>query len=292
LFTDTEKVDAHPERHTMLAHATWFFVVLLCAVAVLAACQLAAYADVPATGWRVRLAVVLGCGAALLVLALVWHVQGVAKIDGDVVANLVKDRNVTLNGLFSAVTTMGDVVPSFLLASLLAIAYYQQTRRIAGFVLVLMVLIQLTIQISMPAVFHDVTLTALHPLVPIGASGVDPGTIPSGSVSRLLPLLLVGATLWHSHSPRTERVLLALAPLVVMTETVSRLYLGRHLLADIAAGLLLGVALTVLFRWVLQLVAERYPLRARRPAAATGGELGQRFSAGDKSPDSVGTAGG
>jgi len=255
----------------MVAHTTWFFVVLLCAVAVLAACQLAAYADSAATGWRLRLAIAGGCVAALLVVALAWHFQGVAKIDGDVLAKLVGDRNAGLNGLFSTVTTMGDTVPSFLLASLLAIAYYQQTRRIAGFVLVAMVVVQLAIQSSMPSLFHDVTLISLHPLVQLGRGAGAAGTIPSGSVSRLLPLLLVGATLWHGYSPRTERVLLALAPLVVMTEIVSRLYLGRHLLADIAAGLLLGVVLTIAFRWVLQLVAELGPVRARRPARPPGG---------------------
>jgi membrane-associated phospholipid phosphatase len=272
----------------MLAHTTWFFVFLGSSVAVLGACQLAAYADSATRGWRSRLAIVGGCVAALLVLALVWHSRGIAKIDGDVVAKLVGDRNASLNGIFSTVTTMGDVVPSFLLASLLAIAYYQQTRRIRGFVLGLMVLVQLVIQDSMPALFHDVTLTVLDPSVPIGGSG----TIPSGSVSRLLSIFLLAATLWHGYGSRAERVLLGLAPLVVMTEIVSRLYLGRHLLADIVAGLLFGVILTIVFRWVLQLAEESGSHRARRPRRAPDAELGQPSSVVDKNPDSVGTSGG
>ena len=276
------------EGHMMLAHTTWFFVFLGFSVAVLGACQLAAYADSAARGWRSRLAIVGGCVAALLVLALVWHSQGIAKIDGDVLAKLVGDRNASLNSIFSAVTTMGDTVPSFLLASLLAIAYYQRTGRARGFVLELMVLVQLVIQNSMPALFHDVTLTVLDPSVPIGGSG----TIPSGSVSRLLSIFLVAATLWHGYGSRAERVLLGLAPLVVMTEIVSRLYLGRHLLADIAAGLLFGVILTIVFRWVLQLVEESGSHRARRPRRASDAELGQPSSVVDKSPDSVGTSGG
>lgn len=236
-------------------HTTWFLVVLASSVAVVAACRMAAYAE-PAEpagphrhGWRLRLGVLGGCLVVLLALAFGWRARGIAELDGGVVANLVGDRNPSLNGIFSVITTMGDVVPSFLIASLLAVLYYQQTGRVRGLVLVLLVVVQLVIQTAMTVLFNDVTMTDLDPSVPLGGSG----TIPSGSVSRLLAMFLVAATLWHGHSPRSERVLLSLAPLLVLTEIVSRLYLGRHLLVDIAGGLLLGVTLTVAFRWVVHL---------------------------------------
>lgn len=246
----------------MGTHTAWFLVVFASSFAVAGACWLAALAvdavdadDARAAGqgWRLRLGILGGCLLVLLALAFAWRVHAVAEIDANVVANLVGNRNAALDGIFTVVTTIGDVVPSFLLASLLAIAYYQQTGRFRGFVLELLVLVQLLIQTAMTVLFNDITLTDLDPSIPLGGSG----TIPSGSVSRLLSLFLVAATLWHSYSPRFERVLLSLAPLVVMTEIVSRLYLGRHLLADIAAGLLLGVILTVAFRWLLNRLAPR-----------------------------------
>lgn len=242
----------------MWTHTTWFLVVFASCVAVLGACRLAAYADEgdevgPAQpGWRLRVGIVGGCLVALLALAIGWRVRAIAQVDGDVVANLVADRSAALNDVFTVVTTMGDVVPSFLIASLLAVAYYQQTGRARGFVLQLLVLVQLLIQTSMTSSFNDITLMDLHPSVPLGGSGA----IPSGSVSRLLSLVLVAATLWKGHSPRSARVLLSLAPILVVTEIVSRLYLGRHLLVDIAGGLLLGVILTVAFRWLLLAAAS------------------------------------
>ena len=247
----------------MGTHATWFLVVLASSLAVLGSCRLAAHAEKTGTaeparsGRRVLLGVVGGALVALLALALAWRVHGIAQIDGSVVAHLVADRNPSLDTSFTVITTLGDVVPSFLIASLLAVVYFQQTGSIRGIVLELMVLVQLLIQTAMTDLFHDITLTDLDPSIPLGGSG----TIPSGSVSRLLSLLLVAATLWHGHSPRFERMLLSLAPVLVMTEIVSRLYLGRHLLADIAGGLLLGVILTVAFRLLLQLGVRPGPPR-------------------------------
>jgi membrane-associated phospholipid phosphatase len=246
----------------MLTHTTWFLVVFASSLAVVGAYRLAAHADgtdgsldqAPVRpGWRLRLGVVGGCVVLLLALALAWRVTAFAEVDADVVARLALGRNDSLNSFFLLITCIGDVVPCFLIASLLAVAYYQRTGRFRGFILQVLILVQLLVQTAMTVTFHDITMTDLYFSVPLGGSG----TIPSGSVSRLLSLFLVAATLWHSYSPRFERVLLSLAPLVVMTEIVSRLYLGRHLLADIAAGLLLGVILTVAFRWLLNRLAPR-----------------------------------
>jgi membrane-associated phospholipid phosphatase len=60
--------------------------------------------------------------------------------------------------------------------------------------------------------------------------------------------------LWRRYDAIGARRLLDLGAVLVFVELVSRLYLGRHLLADIVGGFLLGIVLAVVGGWLLHLV--------------------------------------
>lgn len=179
---------------------------------------------------------------AFVGLSLLYRVESIAKLDAQVIQGMCTARNERLVQLMSYLTTMGDVVPSFMIATILAVLVLRQgVHRFAWVLLPLTVFVQTVIQFGVTKSFDDKTIADFYPDVVIGGAG----TIPSGSVARLASIFLIAAFLWHARDERGSRNLVTLGGVLLVVQAVSRLYLGRHLLADIACGLLLGLALAL-----------------------------------------------
>lgn len=179
---------------------------------------------------------------AFVGLSLLYRVESIAKLDAEVIQGMCTSRNERLVQLMSYLTTMGDVVPSFTVATILAVLVLRQgVHRFAWVLLPLTVFVQTVIQFGVTKAFDDKTIADFYPDVVIGGAG----TIPSGSVARLASIFLIAAFLWHARDERGSRNLVTLGGVLLVVQAVSRLYLGRHLLADIACGLLLGLALAL-----------------------------------------------
>ncbi|HWT32976.1 MAG TPA: phosphatase PAP2 family protein [Microbacterium sp.] len=102
------------------------------------------------------------------------------------------------------------------------------------------------------------------------------GPIPSGSISRLYVVFVLGAALWTRYSSRTAAGFLLTGQALLLIELTSRLYLGRHFLVDIAGGLLLGVLLLIGGGWLLAGIESARGTRPAReadrsPAGVPGG---------------------
>jgi hypothetical protein len=229
----------------------WFLIVLVSALAVSGAVALAQIAA-PGLGstvrWRTSLAVLAGAA-----VGLVGRVHAIADADARVVVKLVHARSSTLNTVVSVVTTVGDLVPSFALAGVLALLLYRRTGQLTAWVLPVVVLVEVAIQSEFLDIMHDPTMARLAVGATIGRSD----GMPSGSVSRLFSLSLIAAILWRRHSSKISRGFIEFGSAVVFIALITRLYLARHLLADIVGGLLLGLILTVAFGWVLCLADTR-----------------------------------
>jgi membrane-associated phospholipid phosphatase len=240
----------------VVTHLWWFVVVLGGALAVVGAVWLAQAGTPPsgsASAPRSSGLVVLGCAAALVVLALLYRVHGIANLDSRIVSKLVPDRNAALNGFITTLTTMGDLVPSYLIAGVLAILIFRRTARWTAWLLPVVVLVQVAIQSAFLNTFNDLTMAQLAPGIVLGGSD----GIPSGSMARLLSLFLLAALLWRPTGAIAARRLVDLGAVLVFVELVTRLYLGRHFLADVLAGLLLGIVLTIAFGWLIFLADNR-----------------------------------
>lgn len=222
------------------------------------------------TGWvgdrpslRLRASVAGGSLIALLALAALYKIRALADLDARVIRALAGSRGDTVAVLMTNLTTLGDAIPSFVIAGMLSTLIYRQGRhRVMCFVLPLLVFVELAIQIGIGKVFDDVTINQVFSQIPLGGAG----NIPSGSVARLSSLFLVAAWLWHSHDARGSSRVASLGGALLILQIVSRLYLGRHLMADIAGGLLLGLFLTVV---VTSAVPSRRPEETDRRETLT-----------------------
>lgn len=253
--------------HQIVGHVAWFAVTTAGSVGIWAAAR-TAQRWTPQAGrppvWRA--AAVAAAGALVVMLALggLYNIHAIASGDAHVIDYLSRDRGTSLSGVMYVVTTMGDVVPSFMLAAVFAAVTFHLTRRPVVFILPLVILVQLIVQAIVIHVVSSYRVGEIYPQLPLGGSE----GIPSGSMSRLLSLFVLGSVIWAAHSRRVSAVIFNVGLAAITVEFVSRVYLGRHMLADIAGGLLLGIALSVVFGSVIYLVEARLPAsrRARTPA--------------------------
>lgn len=224
----------------MQAFIGWFLVVSLGAAAVVGSIELTTNWESERTrAYRATAVTILGSVVGLVLLALVWKIRRVADLDASVINLLAAKRSHGVTEVMNSVTTIGDPIPSFTIAAVLALVIYQQGRhRILPLLLPLAVVVELFVQILITDIFHDVTIAQLRSGLPLGGAG----TIPSGSVARLFSMFSIAALLWGPLGARSRRVMTIGAVLVII-QLISRLYLGRHLLADILGGLLLGIIL-------------------------------------------------
>jgi membrane-associated phospholipid phosphatase len=186
---------------------------------------------------------IVGSCALLLVLALLLKVEAIARADGSVIRVLSHSRGDTLAKIMTILTTLGDAIPSFTIATMLAVIIFRQgAHPFAWALLPVVVLAELLVQVGMTNAFGDLTIGDVAASIPVG----NPGILPSGSVARLTSIFLVAALLWHGTNRLQSRTIVTIGGVLLVLQSVSRLYLGRHLLLDILGGLLLGLALALL----------------------------------------------
>lgn len=242
----------------MRSHLAWFAVVLGGGLGVAGAFRLLQLA-VPAENARehVRRAAIvfLLCGVGLAILGALYKIHRIAEIDSRLAVELVADRSTALTQVMTIVTESGDVVPTFALSATLALVFYLRTNQIRAWLLPVVVFIQVVLQDGFLHVVHDWTLLEVSPGISIGGSD----GIPSGAMSRLLAIFAVAAFMWRPKAPIVAQRLLMVGAVVVLVELITRIYLGRHLLADIAGGLLLGVMLATAFGWLLLIIDAHRP---------------------------------
>ncbi len=217
---------------------------------------------------RSRLLACVACAFLLVLVAVLWKAKALGRLDGRVVQHLVGSQGSTLSNIMSYLTLTGDTIPSLLIATVLAIVIYRQgVHRVTAWVLPIIVIAELVVQLGMWKVFHDTTIGQLHPTLVQGGSG----KIPSGSVARLFSVFLIASRLWYSRDARGSFRLATLGVALTAMQLVSRLELGRHLLADIFAGIVLGVLLALLGTLISDGGDE---LAARRTSRSAARELG------------------
>ncbi len=200
-----------------------------------------------------RLGIMLAGGSALglVVIGVLYQVQAVSKLDGRFVEQLADARSDALVSALRVVTTLGDVVPSYTLAAVLAIWLIQQRGSgLWPLLLPALLLLELALQFGYNKIFPVDTLEVVLPDVPIDGAG----SIPSGSVARLLTIFVVACLIYRRSRPAGDgRWLTTVGATLVLVEIVTRVYLGRHFVSDIAGGLLLGILLSLLGAFLLSL---------------------------------------
>src|SRR5690348_2332944 len=117
----------------MLGNLTWWAVVLaggaLIVVATLAPRRLLPGSPRQARASRVILAAVV-LVVVLVALCVLVRLRAYDRLDAGVVGELALARSPGLVAIFTVVTTIGDVVPSLLLATVVGIALFARERRL------------------------------------------------------------------------------------------------------------------------------------------------------------------
>ncbi len=214
-------------------------------------------------GWA-RWGPIAAAVLAMAAIAIALRVDAVAEADGRIVEKLAEARAPGLDDVFSLVTRMGDVIPSYTIAAALAIALMVSTRRLlTPWLLILVVVIEIALQFLLADhVFENVTIDVVEPMVPLDGAGSN----PSGATARLFTLFLVAAAICRPDHQRAARAFLVAGAVITLVEVISRLYLGRHLILDIFGGLFLGLVLTISAAAV---VAALAPLERRLAGRVT-----------------------
>ena len=234
----------------MLGNLTWCAVVVLGGALILVATwaprRLLPGSPRPARAGMVILTVVI-LAVVLIALVLLVRLRVYDRLDASVVTTLAAARTPGLVAIFTAVTTVGDVVPSLLAATIVGMALFARSRRVwEALILPIAIVVQLVCQDQLGHL-AGVTVAQVDPGLSVGGAG----PIPSGSMSRLFVVFILGAALWQRHSARAAAGFLLTGQALLLIELVSRLYLGRHLLIDIVGGLLFGVLLLLGGTWLL-----------------------------------------
>jgi membrane-associated phospholipid phosphatase len=236
--------------HQVVGHVAWAAVATAAGVGIWATARLAQRTgprvDEP-VAWRRPLTVFGIAAVSLLALGLLYRLRPVAVADAHVISYLSRDRGHVLDSIMLVVTTMGDVVPSFTIAGILALVVFRRTGRAVAWLLPAVILVELLVQSAMLHAVNSYTVGRIYADLPLGGSD----GIPSGSTARLLSVFVLAAMLLLPRSAKGAAVVLDIGLSLVFVEVVTRLYLGRHLLADIVGGLLLGLLLCVFFGWLM-----------------------------------------
>lgn len=232
----------------MLSDLTWFVVVVVAAASVVIASRTAQWL-LPRSRQRPsgrRVVVVVVLAIILILLCLLVRVRGYDRLDASVIRELMRLRSPGLEGAFTVITTLGDVVPSLLIATVMGLALFaRESRVIRALLLPAMVLVEVAVQIALGHL-AGVQVQMIAPEIVVGGSG----PIPSGSVARLFVIFVLGAFLWSTHSPRAAARSLLVGQAIILIELTTRVYLGRHFVIDIVGGLIFGVLLVIGGGWL------------------------------------------
>lgn len=102
-----------------------------------------------------RLTVAGAAMAALLALAALYKAEAVARLDGRVVVKLSAAQGQVLSELMTRITTMGDLIPTFTMAIVLAWVIFRLGHHtIACALLPLILLAEIAVQIAITDIFR------------------------------------------------------------------------------------------------------------------------------------------
>ena len=190
----------------------------------------------------------------LVALGVLYQNRAFAEVDGRLVDQLADARGESLVAAFRVITTMGDVVPTFTIAAVLALILMRGPKA-AYWPLMLpaLMLLQLALQFAYSEIFPVYVMDELFPEVTIDGSG----TIPSGATARLLILFVVACLIYQRSYPGTGRWISSLGFSLVIVEIATRMLLGRHFVGDIIGGILLGILLCLLSAFLMSLSRRR-----------------------------------
>jgi membrane-associated phospholipid phosphatase len=202
----------------------------------------------PADRLAIQLAVLLG-------LTFLVGIRATDGLDDAVLGWILPWRTPLIDQVFQAVTLVGDPIVTALIAAGLTVVLVARDGRHGQVALLFLAGIALEFALKQlvfqPGPPNELVRDAV--LIP-GLRELSLFTYPSGHAMRVTFLaVLVGA--------RFERLRLP-AAVIVLLVAAGRVYLATGWIADIAGGLLAGLALAT----VAEVVTER--LRSTRPAAA------------------------
>lgn len=245
------------EEKYMLSAILWFATItgfsVLTALAIGASRWIATEPQGTRRWARLLGGIVIAC-VTLTAVALLLRIPQFAELDATVVRNMTDDRSAGLVSLFTTVTTMGDVVPCYVIACSLALWYYLTVAKSPlVLILPLVIIVEIGIQFAMAHAFGDPSLSTVRAGINIGGSG----PLPSGSTARLFSVFTIASAMWATTESNVSPRILATGGVLVVVELTSRLYLGRHFVTDIVAGLLLGLLLATAGLFALRGLSSR-----------------------------------
>ncbi|GAB3647560.1 phosphatase PAP2 family protein [Ramlibacter alkalitolerans] len=191
-----------------------------------------------------RLALVLACMVLVALLALqVWTEGPVTRLDLRVTLWLAAHRSPGATAFLQGVTDAHQT--KWLLAATLAVAAWLAWRRHWPQVARLAVVpAGMLLNAGLKNVFHRPRPVAGEPLVHLLTLSFPSGHA-AGSTVFYGALCALAFARWRSRAIRATAV--ALATLMVLLVTFSRVYLGAHYLSDVVAGVAVGAICLALF---------------------------------------------
>jgi membrane-associated phospholipid phosphatase len=191
-----------------------------------------------------RLALVLSCVVLVAVLALqVWTDGPVTRLDAHVTHWLAANRSAGLTGFLMLVTTAHQTKWLLLATALVAVTlvrrrHWTQLARLA------VVPAGMLLNAGLKAVFMRPRPQLQDPLVMLMTLSFPSGHAAASTVFYgALCALAFGR--WRSLAVRVLAV--ALATVMVLLVTFSRVYLGAHYVSDVVAGVAVGAICLALF---------------------------------------------
>jgi membrane-associated phospholipid phosphatase len=224
-----------------------------------------------AGGWPeaiVASALVLVLGIGLLVL-LMWGLGLLARggvlagVDDPLYRWFVRHRAGWATAVMNRVTAIGDYPPTTVVSLLAGVGLALYWRRAMPLLLLATVPVEKYLQQGIGSLVHT-------PRPPAALSIGPAGAFPSGGSARVV--LIAGMLAWLLVGrPRGQRPAVAawtVVALLALVEGWSRLYLGRHWVADVLGGWIFGTLLLAVLVTAATLVA--LPSARRLPPARRG----------------------
>ncbi len=247
-------------------HLVWFAVILSVGIVSVAAVQVTELISRRSqTSVLGPLAIGGVVTVAFLLFGLIWTVEGVATLDSEVIITLAEDRKPVAASIFAIFTTFGDSIPMMTIGAGIAVVLYRRTGAWQSFLVPAVIMCEQILQVS---TFSSIPAWTMGELAPQAIDGTT-GSYPSGSVARMLSLFCVAALVCDFTGIRGGWTLRSVAAVLLVEQAISRLYLGRHLLADLVGGFLLGIILVAGMAVIMRLTMKKKTASVQQSSPTT-----------------------